>query len=104
MQIEYTPALPKGYKRFECNRCGYKFIQKIASPVIRCKKCENPCISLDFKNKKLDPYSEIKLYWLKYPQAWADNIKHRKIDNKEGGSRNIRMDDNRRLPEIVDWN
>ncbi len=51
-------------------------------------------VSVDFKGKRLDPYAELKLYWLKHPKAWEDNIKHRK---------NNKMDDNRKLPEIVEW-
>lgn len=103
MDITYKPALPEGFKRFECGRCGYKFVQKIYSPVIRCKKCEYPCISIEFKNKKLDPYSEMKLYWLKNPKAWEDNIQKRAIANKEGGNSKVKMKDGSYLPQMYDY-
>lgn len=93
MDIQLKPALPKGYKRFECDRCGFKFIQKISSPIIRCKKCEWGLISLDFRYKKLDPYSEMKLYWLKHPKAWEDNIKKRTVKKHK-----------QVVPDIVEWN
>lgn len=86
MEITFKPALPKGYKRFCCDRCGFQFIKKVTSPISRCLKCEWGLIALGYRNRGLDVYSEMKLYWLRNPRAWEDNIKRRSTVNRQGGN------------------
>lgn len=110
MNIEWTPAIPKGFKRFESKRCGYKFIKKIPSPITKCPKCEEVLIAKGFEGRKLDYYSQMKLSWLKNPKLWADNIRHRQIVNKEkGASGKVYLTDSSgsrigEMPTIVEWN
>lgn len=86
MEITFKPALPQGYKRFHCDRCGFQFIKKVTSPISRCQKCEWGLTAKGYENKRLDVYSKMKLYWLKNPKAWEDNIKRRSTQNLAGSN------------------
>lgn len=72
----------KRFRRFKCRRCGLEFIKRHSSIVERCLKCQTSVIDKDHRGS-LDPYSQMKHYWYKYPKYWENQIKHRKlIDGK----------------------
>lgn len=98
--------MPRGYKRFKCNRCGCQFVKRVTSPVARCIKCENGCLALGYKNRRLDVYSQMKLNWLRNPKEWEDNIKRRTMQNLKDSDKVYLNDSSGRrigeMPEAIE--
>lgn len=87
-------------RRFVSGRCGYQFVKRHSSVIEKCPKCEEPCRDLDYKGS-LDPYSEMKLYWYKYPKAHIDSIQHRQVVEHGDKQTIYQVDDaGRRIGEL----
>lgn len=87
MDIKFKPAVPNGYKRFKCDKCGCQFIKRVKSVVAECIKCRWGLLAVGYNSQKVDTYAKMKLYWLRNPKAWEDNIKRRTTQNLEGGNK-----------------